>query len=572
MRSSSHIVAATILVVAVVVAVPTAGRSEASKVRKPVGQLEIAAHDVFVRGKAIDYGKPRLYPGDGVRTGESGQAFVTLDVKNAGCTVGKRTRVLVRPAPAVLLRVASVPADVFCAWGGGKGQAVLEGPNAKGYRTTVTSKDPLVGFVVTKQNVVVKVSRGSVVITGRSGRDRAVVLGRARQALVRLGGDPRQPRPIAVTPGERRVLSRLDGLLPPTRDNAPPRVELRNVPGQTTDEILARLAFTTAGKEDRSDVTYACSFDGGGFFVCSPPVRKAFGTGRHVFSVRAVDAAGNVGNPVTADWRVVRPREGWIVFQSKRDGNWELYAMNSDGSGEARLTNNTAVDVDAAWSPKGDEIVFESDRLTGHGSDIWVMDIADTRARPLIRERANERNPKWSPRGDRIAFESDRDGDYEIYVMDDHGKNMKQLTFNGARDSEPSWSPDGKRIVFESDRDGPSELYVIDVDEKGEPTRLKSNVSPLFNPAWSPDGKTIAFNSNRGGNEDIYVISAEGGSATRLTTDPAADSDPAWARTGKKVAFSSHRGGTTEIWVMDADGNGQEQLTRSAADSLVPNW
>jgi Tol biopolymer transport system component len=40
-----------------------------------------------------------------------------------------------------------------------------------------------------------------------------------------------------------------------------------------------------------------------------------------------------------------------IVFMSDRDGNPELYKMNSDGSEILRLTNNPAEDSQASWSP-----------------------------------------------------------------------------------------------------------------------------------------------------------------------------------------------------------------------------
>src|SRR4029077_19255701 len=47
-----------------------------------------------------------------------------------------------------------------------------------------------------------------------------------------------------------------------------------------------------------------------------------------------------------------------IAFVSKRDGNWEVYAMNADGSGQRNLTRNAAFDNSPAWSPDGQEIIF----------------------------------------------------------------------------------------------------------------------------------------------------------------------------------------------------------------------
>jgi len=41
-----------------------------------------------------------------------------------------------------------------------------------------------------------------------------------------------------------------------------------------------------------------------------------------------------------------------IAFASNRDGNWEIYIMNLDGSGQTRVTNNTSKDEYPAWSPQ----------------------------------------------------------------------------------------------------------------------------------------------------------------------------------------------------------------------------
>ena len=84
-----------------------------------------------------------------------------------------------------------------------------------------------------------------------------------------------------------------------------------------------------------------------------------------------------------------------IAFLSDRDGNWEIYVMNDDGSGQRRLTNNTDTDV----------------------------------------------SPSWSPDGKKIAFASDRDGNREIYVMNADGSGQTRLTNNTDTDVSPSWSP-----------------------------------------------------------------------------------------------------------------------------------
>lgn len=47
-----------------------------------------------------------------------------------------------------------------------------------------------------------------------------------------------------------------------------------------------------------------------------------------------------------------------IAFTSIRDGDFEVYVMNADGSKQARVTNNRDNEGRPAWSPDGSRIAF----------------------------------------------------------------------------------------------------------------------------------------------------------------------------------------------------------------------
>ena len=79
------------------------------------------------------------------------------------------------------------------------------------------------------------------------------------------------------------------------------------------------------------------------------------------------------------------------MFHSNRDGNFELYMMNSDGSDLRRLTNYPGVDQFPEWSPNGQEIAFRRD------VDIYVLDVAIGETRRLTDAPPLNQMPSWSP-------------------------------------------------------------------------------------------------------------------------------------------------------------------------------
>jgi serine/threonine protein kinase len=65
------------------------------------------------------------------------------------------------------------------------------------------------------------------------------------------------------------------------------------------------------------------------------------------------------------------PNGQQVALMSRRDGNWEIYVANFDGSNLQRLTQNPANDGLPAWSPDGRYIAFVTNR-DGPWA-VWVM-------------------------------------------------------------------------------------------------------------------------------------------------------------------------------------------------------
>jgi TolB protein len=148
-----------------------------------------------------------------------------------------------------------------------------------------------------------------------------------------------------------------------------------------------------------------------------------------------------------------------IVFTSERDGSADLYRVNPDGGGLARLTDDPAYDDQAAFSPDGKQLVFVSTRQGGT-SDLWTMDLRTKRVKRLTSGPGGDFRPSWSPDGQWIAFSSDRrstmpfaHGRWEhlhlvdLYIIRRDGTALKQVTEHGNFCGSPKWLSDSRHVL-----------------------------------------------------------------------------------------------------------------------------
>ena len=269
-------------------------------------------------------------------------------------------------------------------------------------------------------------------------------------------------------------------------------------------------------------------------------------------------------------------KPGLIAF----DANGDLFASNPDGSGQVQLTSGPEFDEQAAYSPDGMLIAFESGQPDlSHA--VFVMPATGGERYRVIEGFAETGPIAWSPDSRHVAIAArpigggiSDEAQIVIGAIDDPG--AVRLGGPDVFGSDPAWSPDGRRIAFHRSAccGGTLEsLWVIDVDgsnahevapniwdprvqEMGSHSR--SNRTLAGAPTWSADGRRLAFLAPGVGLlRDVYVVDADGKNLRNVSNSPEAENGLAWSPDGTRLAYVRNRDASnSNAFFLVADGDG----------------
>ena len=275
-----------------------------------------------------------------------------------------------------------------------------------------------------------------------------------------------------------------------------------------------------------------------------------------------------------------------IAFATNRDGNWEIYVMNADGSDPHNVTNNPAIDSHPSWSPNGSKIAFQSER--DGNLEIYAMNSDGSEQVRLTNDRGTDHSPAWSPDGTKIAFISDRRGRHSVWTMNaEDGSELEDITGSYFNSRWPTWHPRSHTLAYETGHD----VRVVRIDE------VQLNEKPVDHNKffdgffvgwldWSPDGKKLAMISNHQERTEftrlLYTSQLDGFRFRRLFDNPSGlrYERPSWAPDSNMIVYSVEdaEGGDLDIQVVDfTRPNNVWQLTNdsdsdSPANDTLPDW
>jgi Tol biopolymer transport system component len=209
--------------------------------------------------------------------------------------------------------------------------------------------------------------------------------------------------------------------------------------------------------------------------------------------------------------------------------------------------------------------------------EIFVADRNGKIVRQLTSNKYYDAEAVLSPKGDKILFTSDRSGDLELYTMNVDGSNVKQITNELGYDGGANFSPDGKHIIwrashFDNDSEkveyrenlkkhlvSPMKMELFIANADGSNRRQLTHLGGAnWAPNFDPTGTKIIFSSNHKTKTipfNLFMIGTDGTHLEQITSDKVFDAFPMFSYDGEKLVWCSNRnnGGTRETNIFVAD-------------------
>lgn len=207
------------------------------------------------------------------------------------------------------------------------------------------------------------------------------------------------------------------------------------------------------------------------------------------------------------------PDGRWVVFQSNRDGDFEIYTMNTVGGQLNQLTDNDYLDRLPSWSPDGEWIIYSADTRGDGMLDLYRVRASGGEPELVYSDTMRSSHPRYSPDGRYVVFTHGSDPNdsrtWEIALLELETNELRLLTNNDQRDASPVFSPDGSRIMYITSNDQRGAIASMNIDGSGQQIIYDSSGDD-WTASYSPDGQYIVFTSDERDIDQIYLATADG--------------------------------------------------------------
>jgi dipeptidyl aminopeptidase/acylaminoacyl peptidase len=241
------------------------------------------------------------------------------------------------------------------------------------------------------------------------------------------------------------------------------------------------------------------------------------------------ETADATGDPIVITRYLYKPDAGEGLTHFNDNRRLHIFAVDVASKQVRQLTSGNYYEHSIDWSPRGDEIVFISDRSPETDQffnyDVFALKVSDGSIRRLTATENAEYDPKWSPDGKMIAFRATKRGltdrettmeDTHVWLMNADGSGRHELATIDNRQGAPEWAPDGKAVYFTVQERGSVHLYRQGLDGGARAEIVLNGRGSVGSFSLAKSG-AIAYTF--ASPQDLAELYVRGGASSKQVTD-----------------------------------------------------
>jgi Tol biopolymer transport system component len=239
-----------------------------------------------------------------------------------------------------------------------------------------------------------------------------------------------------------------------------------------------------------------------------------------------------------------------VVFSSQGETQEDLIIIRSDGTGPPRrLTDDIHRDRGPHFSPDGKQVAFYSDRVGKF--EMWMINTDGSGLRQITQStRQAVYNPAWSPDGTRLAY-SNMGGPASILALDKPWAQQTPQVLPSMSNPELrfvpwSWSSDGRKLAGWEARTG-EQLGIVLYSLASQQYEKLTDVGTR--PTWLSDDRRLLFYYK----DKLYLVDSKSKKVREiLSTDANEITGLALLRDDRHLYFSL-KIAEADIWLMSLE-------------------
>jgi TolB protein len=220
------------------------------------------------------------------------------------------------------------------------------------------------------------------------------------------------------------------------------------------------------------------------------------------------------------------PDGQWLAYVSFENRVSGVY-VQTVRTGERHLVSaKVGVNGAPAFSPDGKKLALT---LSGSGGnlDIWLLDLGTGQLTRLTDDPAVDTEAAWGPDDKSIYFTSDRAGGPQIYKLDvAQHQRVERITFGSSYNARARVSPDGKKIALVTREGSAYRIGIEDLASRTVSVLSKGNLDE--SPSFAPNGASIIYAGRDGEIGTLQIVSVDGLVTQRLRSDQGEVREPVW--------------------------------------------